>query len=74
MPGVTETNIGVLTNSGSAPSSVGGQTVTAAMTTAGWQSHMHEGRQDFSYRPLVGASKGRRCSAVMFVVLMAIPR
>ena len=51
-----------------------GWTETVAMVAAGCPLASLEKRQNLGYAPLVSASKARRCSAVMCVVVMVIPR
>ena len=52
---VIEMKSGEITYSGSPPSSLGGQTVTAAIAAAGWPETKHENRQKLPASALVRA-------------------
>ena len=59
---------------GLAASSLGGQTVTAAIAAAGRPERKQENRQKLPASPLVRASNARRWSSVMLVVMAAVSR
>ena len=56
------------------PSSLGGQTVTAAIAAAGRPERKQLNRQKFPASPPVRASNARRWSSVMLVVMAAVSR
>ena len=74
MSSVIETKSGEMTYSGSLPSSLGGQTVTAAIAATGRPERKQLKRQKFPASPPVRASNARRWSSVMLVVMAAVSR
>ena len=74
MSSVIEMNSGEMTYSGSLPSSLGGQTVTAAIAATGRPERKQLKRQKFPASPPVRASNARRWSSVMLVVMGAVSR